>query len=189
MAARQNVYWLTKVAMLTAVAVVLKVLQIPMPFLAPWLQLDFGEMPAILAALGLGPLAGLAVVVLTNAIHFLISPVFGGVGQLANILIGTALVIPSGLIYRYRHTFKGALLALVVAYGCMIVMGVVSNLYLLLPAAGLDLNQPNPFFPSLSKYIIAGVLPFNAIKGVCVCGLVLLLYKHLSPLLHWGNKA
>ena len=65
--------WIVKVAMLSAVAAILMFLEIPLPFVPPFLRLDFSDIPALLAGFALGPLAGVAVLLIKNAVHAMAS--------------------------------------------------------------------------------------------------------------------
>ena len=57
----------------------------------------------------------------------------------------------------------------------MQVLGIISNIYLLLPAYGMKMNSAE-----LSKYVFVGILPFNAIKASIVGVSTYLLYKKVS---------
>ena len=55
-----NVKMLVQIAMLSAVAAVLMLVEFPLPFLAPsFYQLDFSEVPVLIGAFAMGPLAGM----------------------------------------------------------------------------------------------------------------------------------
>ena len=56
-----------------------------------------------------------------------------GVGDFANFLIGCALVVPAGLIYKRRKNKKNAVIGLAVGTAVMTVLGCFLNIYVLLP--------------------------------------------------------
>ena len=73
------------VAVLSAMAGVLMVLEIPLPFLPPFYKLDFGELPALMGGFALGPVAGVAVEALKVFIKMLIKGTTTlGIGDLTN---------------------------------------------------------------------------------------------------------
>ena len=67
-------------------------------------------------------------------LNFLINgTVTAGVGEIANFLIGCALCVPAGLLYKKQKTRKGALIGMAVGTGMMVIVGCVINAYVLLP--------------------------------------------------------
>lgn len=177
------------IGMMTAISVVLSfVLKIPM--LAPWLKLDFSFVPMILTGFALGPVAGLCVLILTNLIHLFASN-SGMVGQLADVLMGACYLLPAVLIYKYQHTRKGALIGMGVGTLCLIVGGIVANLFILLPlylGSGWAEKLTRFGFASAGNLVAAAVVPFNLIKGVVVSLITFILYKRLSRLLRAAEQ-
>ena len=104
----------------------------------------------------------------------------GGVGDLANLTLALALVLPASLIYKRRKTKKRAILGLVVGSLCMIALAPVLNYYILIP---LFISFVGENF-DIGLYIVAGALPITAIKAVAESVVVILLYKRLSGILH-----
>ena len=58
---------------------------------------------------------------------------------------------------------------------CMEVVGIVANIYFLLPAYGMQMSPAESI-----KYITVGLLPFNGIKALIVSVLTYVLYKRIS---------
>ena len=112
---QNNTRKMAAVAMLGAVGFVLMFLEISVPIMPVFIKLDFSELPAVLAGFAYGPVAGIAVCLLKNALHLLVTNT-AGVGELSNFLLGIFFVVPAGLIYRKSHTRKGALIG--AAVGC-----------------------------------------------------------------------
>ena len=56
-----------------------------------------------------------------------------GVGELANFILGCALVLPAGFIYKYKKTKKNALIGMAVGTVAMTTAGAFLNAYVLLP--------------------------------------------------------
>ncbi len=180
-------------AVLSAVAAVLMFLDFPIPFLIPaFIKMDFSELPALLAAYSLGPLWGVAVCLVKNLINLMFTST-GGVGELANFLLGVCFVVPTGLIYKAKKTRGGALLAALVGAVCMGVLSIPLNYYLTYPIymkfMSLDdilaaYQQILPAVSSLPACLAGFNMPFTILKGLLDTALAFLIYKPLSPLLH-----
>lgn len=180
-------------AVLSAAAAVLMFLDFPIPFLIPaFIKMDFSELPALLAAYSLGPLWGVAVCLVKNLINLMFTST-GGVGELANFLLGVCFVVPTGLIYKAKKTRGGALLAALVGAVCMGVLSIPLNYYLTYPIymkfMSLDdilaaYQQILPAVSSLPACLAVFNMPFTILKGLLDTALAFLIYKPLSPLLH-----
>lgn len=187
------------VGMLAAISAVLMLIEFPLPFIAPsFYKLDFSEVPILIGAFALGPVAG----VLTELVKVLLNLVINGtdtafVGEFANFVIGCAMVLPAALIYKCKKTRKGAILALIAGTVIMTLTGVFANALVLLPtysaAYGLPLDALigmgaaiHPSVGNVWSFAFMLVAPFNLIKGIVVSAITVLLYKHVSPILK-GN--
>lgn len=196
-----NVRAMVQIAMLAAIAAVLMLVDFPMPFIAPsFYQMDFSEVPVLVGAFAMGPLAGAAIELIKILLNFVMNgTATAGVGELANFLMGCALVVPAGFIYRKSKTKKNAMIGMLVGIVCMAAASCVLNGALLLPAYGKAFGMPTEAFVEMGAEIIPAitniftfclfcVVPFNVIKGIVVSVVTLLLYKHISRLLK-GNHA
>lgn len=176
---RRNTAYLTYSALMTALAIILTYFfEIPMSFFAPWLKLDFSFVPTLLLGFSLGPIASLMTLVVTNLVH-LLSTTTGGVGQLANIIVGVCFLMPPAIMYRRNRNIKSAVVGMVIGIVLMTVMAVVVNRYILVPAL---LGDKAASF-DMVKYLMSAIIPFNLIKGTINAGITFVLYKHLSRLL------
>ena len=191
-----NVKMLVQIAMLSAVAAVLMLVEFPLPFLAPsFYQLDFSEVPVLIGAFAMGPLAGAAIELVKILMNFVLNgTVTAGIGELANFLMGCALVVPAGMIYRRVKNKKYAMIGMATGTVCMAVAAAVLNAFLLLPAYGKAFGMPVeafvdmgalliPAIDDLFTFCLFSVLPFNLLKGILVSGLTLGLYKHIRRIL------
>ena len=90
-----------KISLLVAIAVVLMYFDFPIVPIFPWLKIDFSEVPALIGGFAYGPIVGGIIVVLKVILRFLLkgSATFG-VGEIANILVGVALVMPAAWLYN-----------------------------------------------------------------------------------------
>lgn len=182
---------LTRCGLLAAMAVILYYIEIPV---VAFYKLDLSTLPAILAGFAMGPVQGAAVVVIKNLVH-LLGTSTAGVGEMADILMSCAFVIPASLIYRRCKTRKGALKAMLAGAAAMIVAAVLVNYFILIPAYQVLMNLPLEviigmgqkvfgFIDSTLKLVIFITAPFNLLKAAVLSGTTYLLYKRVSPLLH-----
>ncbi len=193
---KTNVKWMVKVSMLGAVAVVLMLLEFPLPFIAPpFYEFDFSEVPVLIGGFALGPMAGVAVELIKVLLNLLINgTITAGVGEFANFLMGISFVLPAALVYKRSKDKKHAVLGLVTGSICMVVLGFIINLFVLIPTYGRALGMPIEAFvnmgssiyssiDSLWKMVLLCVVPFNAIKAIAASVVTILIYKHISPIL------
>ena len=193
---RISAYSLAVAAMLSAIAFGLMFLDFPIPFLIPsFVQMDVSELPALLASFSLGPLYGVAVCLVKNLIHLLITTT-GGAGELCNFLLGACFVLPAGLIYQKLKARKGALLGALVGAVIMGLLSIPLNYYISYPIyanfmpidAILNMYQEiRPGVDGLLECLIIFNAPFTLLKGLLCTLLCFLIYKPLSPILH-GRK-
>ena len=180
-------------AMLSAAATVLMALDFPIPFLIPpFVKMDFSELPALLAAFALGPASGAAVCLVKNLVNLAMSST-QGVGELCNFLLGICFVVPAGLIYRFKRTRSGALIASLTGAAVMAVCSVPINYFISYPFYAtfmpLDtiIGMYQALIPSVDGLLACLVVfnaPFTLLKGLLDMALAFLIYKPLSRLLH-----
>lgn len=172
----KNVNKMIKISLLVAIAVVLMYFDFPVIPLFPWLKIDLSEVPALMGGFAYGPIAGGAIVILKVVLRFLIKGTETGfIGELANIIVGLALVVPAAWIYNRNKSKKTAVIGMVVGGLVMEVLGIIANIYFLLPAYGMQMAPAE-----LSQYVIVGLLPFNGLKALIVGVITYLLYKKVS---------
>lgn len=187
---------IAKVGVLSAVATVLMLFDFPLWFTPNFYQLDFSEVPVLLGAFALGPAAGAAIELVKILINFVLNGTdTGGVGELANFIIGCSLVIPAGFIYKHNKSYKTAIIGFIAGTLAMAIAGAFMNYYLLLPVYSKVYGAPvqafiemgkaiNPAITDLKTFVLYAVVPFNVFKGIVVSAAVLLIYKRISPILH-----
>ena len=100
---------MVKVALLAGIAYALMFLEMPIPLFPGFLKLDLSDMPAIVAGLALGPVAGFAVEAVKNFLHLITATSTGGVGEIANIVVGSSFVVVASFVYK-KDFGKGACL-------------------------------------------------------------------------------
>lgn len=185
-------FYVTRIAMLTAIASLLMIIEFPLPIFPGFYKFDFSYFPVVIATFSMGPVAGIATAVLKNLISFIAGGVFtdsAGIGALGDMLMGLSFIIPAGLIYKKRHTKKGAFAALGIALACVCVVSCAINYWVLIPlyskAFGLDAvlamaQKACGWIKNVKGVIVLGTLPFNFVKWLLISLLTLFTYKKLS---------
>ena len=115
--------------MFGALAAVLMLFEVPLPFIAPsFYGLDISEVPVLVGTFAMGPVAGAVMEGVKILVKLLLKPTSTGfVGEFANIVIGCSMVVPAGMIYRLRKTKKGAIEAMAVGTILMATVGAMIN--------------------------------------------------------------
>ena len=182
---------ITVTAVLSSAAFVLAFLEFPVPFSPPFARMDLSDLPALIGAFAHGPLVGVLIELIKNALQ-LSSTATGGVGELANFLMGAAFVLTAGAIYRFHKTKKTALLGCLAGSLAMGIAAALANYYILLPLFEqfMPLDQLIasfeayiPFIHSKRGIVLYNALPFNVLKGLAISLITMLSYKKLRPIL------
>ena len=187
---------LTTVAILSAISAVLFMLEIPMPVVS-FYKLDFSNLPVLLGTYAMGPLAGVAVLLIKALLGLLHSSSMG-VGELADFIMGIAMLLPAGLVYSFNKTRKGAIIGLVAGTVVATITAVFVNMYIMIPffsnAFGIPVEvivgmgqKLIPIVDDLWKFVLLITAPFNLLKWIVISVVFALMYKPLSPLLHGRN--
>lgn len=174
---------MVKISLLSAIAAIFMYFDFPILPAFDWLKIDFSDIPALIGAFAYGPVVGVIIEGFKIFLRFLLKGTqTGGVGELANFIIGASFVVPAGLIYAKNKTRKNAIISMILSTLSMALVGVLANYYILVPLY-------SNFMPALKessfvlKYMLYGVMPFNLIKGIMVSGITLIIYKRVSVLI------
>lgn len=170
------------VGMLAAISALLMLFQFPIPPFPAFLQIDFSDVPALLATVTLGPVAGIAVALLKNIINWLMqgSPTGVPVGHIANFVTTLLFVLPVYFIQRRMKSKKGLTFGLVVGTITMAIGMSLLNYVAFMPMYNYFLNVPVETGAVLAKSIAVGILPFNIVKGVLLTIVAVVLFKALG---------
>ena len=195
-----DTHYITYTALLSAVAGVLMLFEIPLFFAPGFYKLDLSELPVLICTFYLGPVAG----VVSELLKVMLKLILKGtttafVGDFANFAVGCSFVLPASIVYHSRPSRQRAILGLVVGTLIMTVFGSAFNAVYLLPKFSALFGMPlsaivamgtkvNGAITSVSTLVLFAVVPFNLLKGVTVSLLTMLLYKRISPLLHLGDE-
>lgn len=190
-----NVRTITMIAVLSAVSFVLAFAEFPVPLSPSFARMDLSDLPALIGAFAYGPLSGLCIELVKNVLQ-LFTTSTGGIGELANFIMGASFVVSAGSLYQFHKTKKMALLACLAGSVIMGVAAAVVNYYILLPLfeSFMPLDQLIasfeefiPFIHSKLDIVIYNAFPFNLLKGIVISIVTFILYKRLTPVLK-GNQ-
>ncbi len=186
---RLSVATMTRIAILAAAASILFLIEIP---IVAFYKLDLSNIPVLLGAFSMGPVPGVIILALKSAIGLLHSS-SAGVGELADFVMGAALIIPASVIYYRNKNRKNAIIGMAIGTVCMVIVGVLMNKWVMLPfymgAFHMDMDgiikaAGVSGVDSEWKLLLLVTGPFNLLKGVVLSIVTALIYKPLSPILH-----
>ncbi|MGL5245216.1 MAG: ECF transporter S component [Sarcina sp.] len=173
---KNNLNTFIKVSLLSAIAFILMYVDFPVIPIFPWLKIDLSDVPALMGAFAFGPLTGIIIEAVKNLMIIVLKGTQTGfVGEIANFIIGVSMILPASMVYKRCKTKKNAIMGMVIGTVVMEVVGIIANVYFLLPAYGMQMASAE-----LTQYVTVGLIPFNGIKGILVSLITYLLYKKLS---------
>lgn len=181
--------YLTVIALMAAISYILAFLEVPMPLAPSFARMDASDVPALLTTFALGPVAGIVVELIKNVLQAL-STSTGGIGELANFLMGASLVFTAGLIYKQKKTRKMAVVSCVAGSVAMGIMAAIMNYFVLLPMYQIfmpidqviaSFAEVIPFIHTKLDVVLYSALPGNILKGLIVSVITMLVYKRVSP--------
>ena len=195
-----DTHYITYTALFSCMAAVLMLLEFPLFFAPGFYKLDLSELPVMICTFYLGPVSG----VTCELIKILLKLVLKGtttafVGDFANFAVGCSFVLPASVIYHAKPGKGTAAIGLGVGTLIMTVFGSAFNALYLIPkfaqlfhmeldsivAMGTQVNQR---ITSVNTLVLYAVVPFNLLKGIIISVLTFLLYKRISPIMHWGDS-
>ena len=127
-----SVRTISMTAMLSAVAYLLAFVEFSVPLSPSFARMDLSDFPALIGAFAFGPISGLLIELVKNTLQLMTTST-GGIGEIANFLMGASYVVAAGVIYKHRKTKKTALLACVAASFVMGAAAALANYFILLP--------------------------------------------------------
>lgn len=187
---------MVKISVLGVISVLLMFFDVSSWFAPPFLKIDIADLPSLIGAFAMGPMAGVLVQLLKNVLNLLVEgSITGGIGELSNFLVGSTFVYVAGLIYYRKKDFKNAVVGLIVGVVAMTVFASISNYFVVFPLYAKVFGWPleklvgmgsavNKIVVDYKTLILFAVVPFNLLKGIVVSAVTLLLYKKVSPILH-----
>jgi len=183
---------LTMAAMMGAIAFVLMFFSFSVPVLSPFAEFDFSALPELIGGFILGPVGAVEIIVIKLALKL----VFKGssslmTGELSNLLLSLAYVLPAVIYYRRHKNKKGAVVGIILGSVISVLFSIITNVFIIIPAFmylyGMDwaaiidiCANVNPWIKSIPTFVAFSVVPFNVISRVVTSIITILLYKHIS---------
>ncbi len=165
---------LVTMALMCAISTLFMFVQIPLLPAAPFLTYDPSLVPAMVVGFAYGAGPGVAVGSLAIVIHALITGDW--VGALMNFVAALLFVLPAAIAYKKMHTYKGAIIGLVLGVVLATLGSIVSNLTI---GVWFWYGSADVILPLM----VPAVIPFNLLKTVLNSVLTLVVYKAISNLI------
>ena len=183
---------MVKIGLLSAIAFVLMLLEFPLPLFPAFLKMDISDLPALIGGFALAPVAAIIIELIKNILHFIFKSTTGGVGNLANFIVGISFTAPAAIVYVRNKSKKNAIIGLMAGTISLLIMSSLANYFVMIPLYSklfsmelvMDLmTKANKYIVDVKTYIVFAVIPFNLIKAIITSAVTLLIYKRVSPLL------
>jgi riboflavin transporter FmnP len=167
---------LSVVAVFSALAVLFG-LYVRFPILpaVPFLMYEGSDIPILIISFIFGPLSGIVVAAVVALVKLIILG-DNAWGVLMFLIASGVFSGVSGLIYKRKHSFKGALIALSVGYLAFVAVMIPLNLIITPIYTGMPASV-------IIKELLGYIVAFNAIKGVISISVTLLVYKRVHRLI------
>lgn len=172
---KKNYSYLKKLsvtAMFCALAFVLTYIKIPVTFLS----LEIKDSVIVLCTLLFGPPIGLVMAVLVPVLELITHSTTGVYGLIMNVLSSVTFAMVTGLIYKYKKSFYGAIVGLLSGVLAVTAVMILANLLVTPHYMGVPVGTVAALIPKM-------LFPFNLVKATLNGAIVLLLYKPLSNVL------
>lgn len=169
---RISIKKLVCIAMFAALAYAVTYIKIPVAFLS----LEVKDSLIVLCTLIFGLPAGLAIAVLVPLLELITHSSTGVYGLVMNILSSVTFSMVTGLIYKYKKNFYGAIIGLISGIVSVTAVMLVANMLITPYYMGVSADAVIKLIPTM-------LLPFNLVKATLNGAIVLLLYKPLSTVL------
>lgn len=193
---KMNVRDITIVAVMGALSALLYIfVKFPLPIFPSFLDMQISELPALITGFAYGPIPGIMVIL----IRFVIKLPFTGtaaVGEVTDLILGLIVVGVSATIYKYKRTFKWALIGMAISMVLATGAACVTNAFISIPfylelyfqGSWEPLIAMCSMIPGINKdnfmtlYLLVGIVPFNLLRYSIVYLLTVILYKRLHIL-------
>lgn len=177
-----------------------------LPLFPSWFDFQISDIPALLGGFAIGPTAG-ATIILVKCLLKMPFTSTACIGELADIFVGIAFVLPCSIFYKHVKSRKSAVLGMLLGSLCAAIVAFFANRFVLVPfyatmygngnyQNGMEIlvNAVQTIYKQAtvqtfySFYLWLGVVPFNIIRCVFCTVVTYFIYKPLSKYLHWERK-
>lgn len=189
---KTNVQKLTIAAIMGTISFILIYLSFSVPILSPFAELDLSALPELIGGFILGPVGAVEIIVIKIVLKLLFDGTTSAfTGELQNLILSIAYVLPAVIYYQKHKTKKGAIIGILIGSVLSIIISIFTNIYLIFPAFmylyGMNwdiiietCSKVNPYIKDIPTFVIFSVVPFNIISRTITSVITLLVYKRLS---------
>lgn len=180
------------IGIMGGLSAVLMLFRFPLPFMPPFMDFDFASLPEIIGGFAMGPVAAIFIILVKILIKMAIMGTNSALtGEIQNVLLSCAYVIPAVLIYDRKKTKGHAVAGMAVGTLVCAVVAVFTNLYMIIPFyvnlfgmsmdGIIDMCQAvNPAIRNPFTLALFGIVPFNLIKNGVASLITYFAYKKIS---------
>lgn len=167
---------LVHMAILAAISVLLVLVSFPIFPAASFLEYDLADIPVLLGALTMGPVAGLMILFVAAFIQAFFFGGNGIIGLIMHFVASGALVVVASLIYRrFGENNISLITGLILGGLCMTAIVIPFNMLFIPILTGVDVAV-------VKGMILPVLLPFNLLKAGLNAVLFFLLFKGRAQL-------
>lgn len=183
------------IAMMSAISLVLMMVDFSVPFAPSFLKMDISDLPAILVTFMMGPVEGIIVAVIKVILKLVVKGTDTAfVGEIFNVVGAASYVLPAALVYHFKKGKSGAILAMLAGTIVVSVTSIFGNLYVTFPMFSKLYGIPmdaiismgtavNSHITNLFTMMLFAVMPFNLFKYGIVSIITFFVYKRLKNVL------
>lgn len=180
------------IGIMGGLSAVLMLFRFPLPFMPPFMDFDFASLPEIIGGFAMGPVAAIFIILVKILVKMAIMGTNSALtGEIQNVLLSCAYVIPAVLIYDRKKTKGHAVAGMAVGTLVCAVVAVFTNLYMIIPFyvnlfgmsmdGIIDMCQAvNPAIRNPFTLALFGIVPFNLIKNGVASLITYFAYKKIS---------
>ena len=165
-----NIKTIATLGMLSAMAYLLMFITRGLPPIVQWLKYDPKDIIITISGFIFGPIPALLVTTVVSTIEMITVSDTGWIGLIMNILASGVFACTASVVYKKKHTLKGAVLGLILS--CILTTGVMILWnYLITP---IYMGVPRAVVASM---LIPTFLPFNLLKTIANASFTMIIYK------------
>lgn len=192
---KMNIKKIAFIGMMGALSTVLMMIEFPLPIAPAFMKFDISDLPALFAGFFMGPISGCLVVVVKVALKLLTrgtDTVY--VGELMNLFGSVCFILPAAIFYKFKHTKKGAILAMSLSTVFVSVVYIFINALVTFPLYSKLYGLPmkvivemgtaiNPMIKDVTTLMLFSIFPFNLVKHGVTSMVTYLIYKRVGKTL------
>lgn len=169
---KENLFDTRKIAVTAMLCAVAYLAIFVFRFKVGFLTFDFKDAIIAIVSLINGPIMGVIGALIVALLEMITVSDTGIYGFIMNFLSTGTFALAVGVIYKYRRSFSGALIAAVTAVFSVTAVMLLANLFITPHFMGTDMS-------AVVDMLAKTLLPFNLSKALMNASLMLLLYKPL----------